>query len=1619
MFAAVGITALSALYILPSAKAEPISVQWNAEYFNNMTLSGDPVLTREEASIDYDWEQGSPDPVVNSDEFSARWRGIINVSEGIYRFTVRADDGIKVFVDGNQIIDGWQVQLATTYTENITLNSGSHEVIVEYFDRWWVGSVSVVIEEAPRDITINTSEPGLQIVVDGVTQTVPYTLHTSSGEMHSLYVPSPQTTPDGRTVIFSDWSNGGNQEQFITIGSENNYTANFTTINSTMPIFSNGFEEGDTSAYPQPNIDVRQGNTLEVNSNHVRTGNYALEISTGGSEPTAVIDQFFDKRSTIYQKTHISLPEDYNLDPGSVHNAIVYKTDDFRNILWLTIGSDYRLSPVYFSSDGETHFPGPFGPAIPRDGSWHEIQSRVTVDEEHGQIEVWLDGEKIVHFTEINTGLAGRDDIHVMTWGSYFSTPTNNHTMYFDDVTLNDAYIQNASQSFQTEVLATGFNLPTYAAIAPDGKIFVAEKDGTIRVVENGTLLPDPLVVIPNVNTYQDRGLLSIALDPNFAQNGHLYAAYSYDINPTDFEGVKSARVIRLTVEGTTADLNTMEIILGTNNGTVENPSCDNYPDTDCIPSDARTHTIGGMAFMADGSLLVSVGDGAPDTNVNTQALRAQNLDILSGKILRINTDGTGLPNNPFYTGNPNDNRSKVWAYGFRNPFRFSVKPGENTIFAGDVGWGTWEEINVVTPGNNYGWPCFEGNEFVLGYSAYELCQDLEASNTVIPPIHVYPHPPGSSIVGGTFYAGTSYPEQYHNKYYFGDYSQSVIWAMDVDEENKLIEGSVEVFSEQPDGPVQIFSGPNGDIYYVSIYTGQLRRITYGTSSSAPIVNMTATPQSGPVPLFIQFSSEGTYSPSGEMLFYEWDFGDSNTSQSENPNHTYLIGGTYEVSLTVSDLKGNSTTQELTVYPGNTPPEVTINTPIEGYEYIVGETINFTAQAIDTEDGVISEDNISWNLILNHCELISNTCHTHPFLSGTGSSGSFTAPDHGEGTDLELFVTTRDSSGLETTTNRIIGSKKVNLNLQSAPEGATVVLNGITHTTPDTAAITAGGTSSLFVPSPQIINGATYIFDSWSNGGLQNQEISTLTNATISASLITSSPIIHTFTLDPSEINSGDNATISWETSNASEVTITHLGSIEASGTATISPTETTEYTLTASNENDTAAQSITLTVNGNESILTSWNSYDTETSSESATAILFDENESNPVILELYESANDDGVERGELLSAWNDATHPETFNNVSTFWSRDPGDFGEYPYIGKSTTARGSESSEIDTPAPEGVYDLQMSPPESDKLITASFIIPQDGAYSISNLAARRVLSWGNTTTLRVFDTDQNEIATIQATGQDWTIDTTEYELGELSEGDRIYFAVDRDGDFVGDATEVTWTVSLKESHNITPTPSPAPTIIPTGEFIWNSYDIEISSDSAQATLNDSSNTISTTLELYESTDDNGVLLDSLFSQFISGNHPETFNNLSSFWIGNGNYPYIGKSSTPRGSGGEESNTPEPSGVFDLQMHPPANNHLVVSAFITPITGEYSISNLSIRRVLPWGTSATLRVFNNDKEEIASLTTLGLPWTINPEIFNLGTLSAGDKIYIAVDGNEDFVGDATEVIFRITAIQ
>lgn len=394
---------------------------------------------------------------------------------------------------------------------------------------------------------------------------------------------------------------------------------------------------------------------------------------------------------------------------------------------------------------------------------------------------------------------------------------------------------------FVAEAITNKLDGPTAFAFAPDGRIYVTQKAGTVRVLQNNQLVPENFIDISQeVNQAYNRGLVGIALHPNFPQTPYVYLSYVYQPQEAyrhKAVGARLSRVMRVAADPANLNkalLDSKVVILGAGGefaqiGNPDKPdrapfSCQDENRKalrDCIPVEGTAHQANMLRFGRDGALYVGVGDGG---EYETAGLRAQDLDSLSGKLLRINPlTGDGYTNNPFYNGNPQSNRAKVYMVGLRNPFRFTFDPSGNGVVIGDVGKSSWEEVNRGRAGANFGWPCFENSDPGL---TTPPCDKVQAApKQLVFPLHAFPHTEGRvAIIGGDFYTGAAFPAEYRGAYFFGDYNVGKIWML-----TQTGAGvQVKEFATGFTGLVQISSGADGNLYIATARGGMLYRIRWG-----------------------------------------------------------------------------------------------------------------------------------------------------------------------------------------------------------------------------------------------------------------------------------------------------------------------------------------------------------------------------------------------------------------------------------------------------------------------------------------------------------------------------------------------------------------------------------------------------------------------------------------------------------------------------------------------------------------------------------------------------------------------------------------------------------------------
>ena len=387
---------------------------------------------------------------------------------------------------------------------------------------------------------------------------------------------------------------------------------------------------------------------------------------------------------------------------------------------------------------------------------------------------------------------------------------------------------------------------------APDGRLFVCEQDGTLRVIKNNTPLATPFVTL-TVSSSGERGLLGVAFDPAFATNGFVYVYYTAT-TPTVHN-----RVSRFTAVGDVAAAGS------------------EVPIIDLETLGATNHNGGAIHFGNDGKLYIAVGDNAVGAN-------AQNLGTRLGKILRINPDGTIPSDNPFFTTAIGANRA-IWALGLRNPYTFAFEPVSGLMIINDVGERTWEEVNVGQRGANYGWPNSEGPTNAQGVTA---------------PLYAYDHSAGCAISGGAFHnlKRPQFPQQYWGTYFIGDYCGGWIRSITVSD------GTLTQFASGISGLVDLASASDGSLYYLArgggADTGIASRISYTVTT--PRVDLTANGGDGPITLtpgtalqILASFDAGSANPVNAFVFLGLFFSGgtlfANSSGTFGPTPTPVVSG--------------------------------------------------------------------------------------------------------------------------------------------------------------------------------------------------------------------------------------------------------------------------------------------------------------------------------------------------------------------------------------------------------------------------------------------------------------------------------------------------------------------------------------------------------------------------------------------------------------------------------------------------------------------------------------------------------------------------------------------------------
>jgi glucose/arabinose dehydrogenase len=346
---------------------------------------------------------------------------------------------------------------------------------------------------------------------------------------------------------------------------------------------------------------------------------------------------------------------------------------------------------------------------------------------------------------------------------------------------------------FSDTAVFTGLNQPTDFAFLPDGRILILEKPGRVLIAgPGGGPLAVALDISANVDDGSEKGLLGICLHPSFASTGWLYLYYTAN-------GPKN-RISRFTLVGNTIS-----------------PTSELIPIVlDNIEATNGNHNGGTVLIGPDGKLWAAPGDSGTG-GAKAQDLSATSSSRFNGKVLRMELDGSAAAGNPFLADATKEPR--IWAYGFRNPFRFSFRPSNGSIYIADVGQSTREELDVGVAGGNFGWPYMEGSIVQPGGPG-----PCPQTTTCIPPVFDYGRTVGTTIIGGAFVTGNAHPAFLRGKYVFGDNGSSWIKYLEFDSNDALI-GGLHDLATAAEGPVAFHQGPDGYLYYAAINSGRIYRI--------------------------------------------------------------------------------------------------------------------------------------------------------------------------------------------------------------------------------------------------------------------------------------------------------------------------------------------------------------------------------------------------------------------------------------------------------------------------------------------------------------------------------------------------------------------------------------------------------------------------------------------------------------------------------------------------------------------------------------------------------------------------------------------------------------------------
>ena len=624
-----------------------------------------------------------------------------------------------------------------------------------------------------------------------------------------------------------------------------------------------------------------------------------------------------------------------------------------------------------------------------------------------------------------------------------------------------DAEANAVRDGYSLRLVEDGFNRPHSIRFSPDGRLFLLEQNGRVKIVRpSGVTTALTLNPADIIEPFGSAGLLSIAFPPDFDPEATSYVYLQYTHEPTPGNDFPHNVISRFTIAGDVIDPNSEEILV--------------HLDS-LIGGDGTFKTMhygGDMEFGADGMLYAATGDLLIGSN-------ARNLNNRYGKILRYHPDGSIPTSNPYYDTLSGARRA-IYSIGLRNPFKLALDRRNGDILIGDVGASNWEEVNVLPAGDaglDFGWSATEG---------------YTTDPRFVSPVLAYPHssglagpgePFGCAVMGGDVYRPKQrmLPRQYAGDFFLADHCQG--WMRTVDPATGAVGPVLVRGLEQP---VDMAVAPNGSVLILQrqlngAFNGSLLRLTYGASDTSPTISSHPEDQTVAVG---QSATFGVFATGTGQLQYQWlrngvEIPGANDAVYTTPSTSLGDSGdTFSVSVSNDFGSLTSDSATLTVLD-DTPPVPEIISPEQGDLFRGGQTLNLEGAATDAEDGELPASAFSWEIALHH-----NT-HSHPELDATGvKSLQFPVARDNE-TDPDIFLrihlTVTDSEGISTTVSRDVLPITSTLKLATVPGGRSLVLDGAPVATPLSLTAVAGINRTL-TATPTTVSDTAMVLDSWSTG---------------------------------------------------------------------------------------------------------------------------------------------------------------------------------------------------------------------------------------------------------------------------------------------------------------------------------------------------------------------------------------------------------------------------------------------------------------------------------------------------------------------------------------------------------